>query len=155
MARVLVADDEDAVREFIVRALRTRGHEVDAVADGLEALQTLGQRDYGLLITDIVMPGLDGVELSLKVAVEWPKLAILLITGYAAERQRAHNLDALIHEVITKPFDLRQICNRAVAALGGGRLDNRGTIRIGAASARYTPAPGSGGPAHRTDGAAR
>ncbi len=61
MARVLVADDE--VREFIVRALRTRGHEVDAVADGLEALQTLGQRAYGLLITDIVMPGLDGVEL--------------------------------------------------------------------------------------------
>lgn len=117
MARVLVADDEDGLREFMRRALVSRGHEVDAVADGLQALDALGRSQYDLLIADIVMPGLDGIELSLKVAVEWPAMAILLITGYATEHQRAHNLDALIHKLIAKPFNLRQICDGADAAI--------------------------------------
>ena len=121
MARVLVADDEDGVREFIRRALVGRGHHVDAVADDLQALDALGRGEYALLITDIAMPGLDGIELTLKVAAEWPETAILLITGYAAEHQRAHNLGALIHQVIVKPFSLRQICDGADAAMAAAR----------------------------------
>jgi DNA-binding response OmpR family regulator len=61
------------------------------------------------LLTDIVMPNLDGIALALKVAKEHPSMPVLLMTGYAAERQRAHNLDVLIHDVITKPFTLREI----------------------------------------------
>ena len=59
------------------------------------------------------MPELDGITLALKVSSDFPDMPILLMTGYAAERQRAHNLDVLIHDVITKPFTLRQICDAA------------------------------------------
>jgi len=55
--------------------------------------------------------------LALKVAKEYPAMPVLLMTGYAAERQRAHNLEVLIHDVITKPFTLRQICEAADEAL--------------------------------------
>src|SRR5207244_7760613 len=111
MARILVAEDEAAVSAFVVRALGHRGHEVVAVADGIEALHRLGAESFDLLLTDIVMPGLDGIALALKVAKEFPALRILLMTGYAAERQRAHNLSALVHDVIPKPFTLTDICD--------------------------------------------
>jgi len=121
MARVLVAEDDDAVREFVGRALAHVGHEVETVGDGRGALDRLRVEDYDLLITDIVMPGLDGIALALKVAKEKPDMAILLMTGYAAERQRAHNLEELIHRVIAKPFTLRQICDAAEEALATPR----------------------------------
>ncbi len=117
MARILIAEDDTAVREFVGRALAHAGHDVDTVDDGLQALDRLGEQDYDLLITDIVMPGLDGIALALKVAKERPDMSILMMTGYAAERQRAHNLDTLIHRVIAKPFSLRQICDAAKDAL--------------------------------------
>ncbi len=117
MARVLVAEDEVAVREFVRRALVHDGHEVTTADDGLEALRLLQGDRFDLLITDIVMPGLDGIALALKVAKENPDMAILMMTGYAAERQRAHNLDALIHRVLSKPFSLRQICTAANEAI--------------------------------------
>lgn len=120
MARILVAEDERAVREFVRRALENRGHEVKLVEDGLEALGALGEEDYDLLLTDIVMPGMDGIALALKVAREKPGLKILLMSGYAAERQRAHNLEELIHRVIPKPFSLREICDAVDDSLRSG-----------------------------------
>ncbi len=113
MARVLIAEDDTAVREFVSRALTHDGHEVVTAIDGLEALDVLHSDTFDLLLTDIVMPNLDGIALALKVAKDFPALPVLLMTGYAAERQRAHNLDVLIHDVITKPFTLRQICDAA------------------------------------------
>jgi two-component system cell cycle response regulator CpdR len=106
MARILVAEDEASVREFVSRALTHAGHEVVAVDDGLRALDALHGGRFDLLVTDIVMPGMDGIALALKVTRDWPDLGVLLMTGYAAERQRAHNLEALIHKVISKPFSL-------------------------------------------------
>ena len=106
MARILVAEDEASVREFVTRALTHAGHEVVAVVDGLRALETLHGDRFDLLITDIVMPGMDGIALALKVTKDWPDLGVLLMTGYAAERQRAHNLEDLIHKIIAKPFSL-------------------------------------------------
>ncbi len=117
MARILIAEDETAVRTFIKRALAHKGHQVTEVCDGLQALQALGGQQFHLLITDIVMPGLDGIGLALRVARDHPKLPVLLITGYAAERQRAHNLEELICDVVTKPFTLQQICDAAERAL--------------------------------------
>lgn len=111
MARILVAEDERAVREFVRRALAHRGHEVTLAEDGLAALDALRDGAFDLLLTDIVMPGMDGIALALKVASAKPDIKILLMSGYAAERQRAHNLDVLIHRVIAKPFTLRDICD--------------------------------------------
>lgn len=117
MARILIAEDDLAVREFVSRALVYGGHEVVTADDGAEALAILHEQAFDLLVTDIVMPNLDGIALALKVTKDYPGMPVLLMTGYAAERQRAHNLDALIHEVITKPFTLRQICEAADEAL--------------------------------------
>lgn len=117
MSRVLIAEDDTAVREFVRRALEHGGHVVETAHDGLDALGVLGESDFDLLITDIVMPGLDGIALALKVAKERPHMAILMMTGFAAERQRAHNLDELIHQVVAKPFSLREICDAAEAAM--------------------------------------
>ncbi len=110
MARILVVEDVAAVREFVRRALINEGHEVVVAEDGLKGLAVLAAGEFDLLLTDIVMRGLDGIALALKVAKEYPRVRILLMTGYAAERQRAHNLDALIHRVIPKPFSLQEIC---------------------------------------------
>lgn len=110
MARILVVEDVTAVREFVRRALTNEGHEVETAEDGLKALTLMAGGEFDLLLTDIVMPEMDGIALALKVAKDHPDVRILLMTGYAAERQRAHNLDALIHRVIPKPFSLQQIC---------------------------------------------
>lgn len=112
MAHILLAEDDKAVREFVSRALRQDGHQITAVADGEQALAALARDRYDMLLADIVMPQVDGIALALKASKDHPELPILLMTGYAAERQRAHNLDALIHEVISKPFTLKDICEK-------------------------------------------
>lgn len=105
------------MQSFVTRALTHAGHVVTPVDDGLQALEALDRADYDLLITDIVMPGLDGIGLALKVARDQPALRILLMTGYAAEQHRAHNLDEIVFDVVSKPFTLEQICRQAAAAL--------------------------------------
>lgn len=117
MARILVAEDEAAVREFVRRALTHQGHSVATAEDGAAALRLLAEAPFDLLLADIVMPLMDGIALALKVAKERPEVRILLMTGYGAERQRAHNLQFLVHEVVAKPFTLDQICAAVETAL--------------------------------------
>ena len=106
------------MRIFVTRALEQAGHEVEAVPDGLAAVAALAAASYELLLTDIVMPGLDGIGLALKASRDYPVMKILLMTGYSAERQRAHNLAALVHRVIPKPFSLAEICAAVNEELG-------------------------------------
>jgi CheY-like chemotaxis protein len=122
MARILIAEDEAALREFVSRALTHHGHDVVAVADGAEALATLQKGEmFDLLLSDIVMPIMDGIALALKVTKDFPDLKVLMMTGYAAERQRAYNLEMLIHDVIAKPFTLDEICEKVSEALKSDR----------------------------------
>lgn len=114
---ILVADDEPSVRQFVERALNYAGYAVTAVPDGNAALSALEKRSYDLLLTDIVMPDLDGIALALKVSKDYPATRILMMSGYANQRQRAHNLDCLAHEVISKPFTLEEITRRIAHAL--------------------------------------
>jgi two-component system cell cycle response regulator CpdR len=96
------------LREMCARGLMMVGHDVKTACDGSEALDIL-QREGGrfdLLLTDIRMPIMDGIALALAAARDFPDLVILLMTGYADQRERAHGLEALIHDVITKPFTL-------------------------------------------------
>ena len=108
--KVLVAEDNPAVREFIVRSLATVNYKAVPVADGQQALDMLGREKFDVLITDIVMPNVDGIALALKAVRLFPDLRIVMISGYAQERMRAHNLDALVHRIIAKPFSLEEIC---------------------------------------------
>ncbi len=109
MARILLAEDDASVRSFVERALTLHGHQVTAVVDGALALEALAADRFDLLLTDIQMPVMDGIALALNVTRDHPGLRILMMSGYAEERRRAHNLDVLIHDVVSKPFTLEQI----------------------------------------------
>ena len=108
MARILIAEDEEAIRSLVARALKQDGHEVMTANDGAQALDVLFREKgaFELLLTDIRMPVMDGIALAHAAAREHPAVTILLMTGYADQRERAYGLDALIHDVITKPFSL-------------------------------------------------
>ena len=111
MARILLAEDDDAVRELVARALGEDGHELTVAADGAAALAVLDRRDrdFDLLLTDVKMPMMDGIALALAAGRDHPDIRIMLMTGYADQRERAHGLDALVHDVISKPFSVEQI----------------------------------------------
>jgi two-component system, cell cycle response regulator CpdR len=119
MAKILVAEDEAVLRSQIMRALMADGHDAVGTADGGEALEVLARENGGfdLLLTDIKMPVMDGIALALVVARDYPRPVILLMTGYADQRERAHGLEALIAGVLTKPFvlaDLREAIAQAM-----------------------------------------
>jgi DNA-binding NtrC family response regulator len=119
MARILIAEDEEALCALCARALATDSHEVKTACDGSDALDLLVREEgrFDLLVTDIRMPIMDGIALALAAARDYPDLIILLMTGYADQRERAHGLDAIIHDVIAKPFSvaaLRDAVNEAL-----------------------------------------
>ena len=121
MARILLAEDEEGIRSLVARALTLDDHEVITANSGAAALEVLTQSEgaFELLLTNIRMPVMDGIALALAAARDHPNLAILLMTGYADQRERASGLEALIHDVITKPFSLsiiRGAVNDALAA---------------------------------------
>jgi len=109
MARILVVDDEESVRAFVERALTLDGHAVTTAGDGAEALDVLGRDSFDLMLSDIRMPLMDGIALALTAGRDYPDLPILLMTGFADQRERASDLEALIEDVVTKPFSLAQI----------------------------------------------
>ncbi|MCK1652872.1 response regulator [Bradyrhizobium sp. 149] len=124
MPKILIADDEDSMRQLVARAIAMDGHEIVTAQDGAEALDILTRADGGfdLLLTDIQMPVMDGIALALAVARDFPGLTILLMTGFADQRERASNLNALVHDVVTKPFsvaDIRTAVADALAAKKG------------------------------------
>ncbi len=115
--KMLVAEGNPAVREFIVRSVQTMGCSVVGVTDGQQALDVLAREKFDVLVTDIVMPNVDGIALALKAVRVHPDLKIVMISGYAQERMRAHNMDALAHRIIAKPFSLEEICQAVRDAL--------------------------------------
>jgi len=122
MARILIAEDEAPLRGHIQRALAADGHDAVATADGAEALDAL-VRDSGrfdLLLTDIKMPVMDGIALALVAARDYPDLVILLMTGFADQRERAYGLDALINGVLTKPFSVADLQSAVGEAISVG-----------------------------------
>ncbi len=124
MARILIAEDEASLRDLVARALTLDGHEVKTANDGAEALDILmnGEGSFELLLTDIRMPVMDGIALALAAARDHPDLAILLMTGYAEQRERASGLDSLIRDVITKPFTLATVRGAVNGALAAGPM---------------------------------
>jgi two-component system, cell cycle response regulator CpdR len=121
MANILIAEDEEALRSLVTRALVAEGHAVKVAPDGAEALEALGREPFDLLLADIKMPVMDGIALALAAARDYPSLVIMLMTGYADQRERACGLESLIHDVLTKPFTLAELHQAVSAALGAGR----------------------------------
>ncbi len=119
MAALLVVEDDDSVRAFVRRALERAGHTVFEAEDGADALEKLREeaKDVDLVLSDIQMPVMDGIALALNLARERPELPVMLMTGYAHQRERAHGIDQIVVDVVEKPFTLAEITTRVNAAL--------------------------------------
>jgi two-component system, cell cycle response regulator CpdR len=119
MSRVLIADDEESMRTLVARAIAIDGHDIVTAQDGAEALDILTRENgaFDLLLSDIQMPIMDGIALALAAARDFPELTILLMTGFAHQRERASNLSAIAHDVITKPFSVADIRTAVADAL--------------------------------------
>ncbi len=119
MAQILLAEDDDSVRAFVKRALELDGHSVISAEDGALALEILEERcePFDLLLSDIKMPVMDGIALALNAARAFPDMPILLMTGFADQRERAHGLDLLVRDIVPKPFTLAEIRAAVARAL--------------------------------------
>lgn len=117
MARILLADDDSAARDLIARALTSDGHTVETVQDGTEALERLGTATYDLLVTDVQMPGLDGVTLA-QHALRAAGLPIVLMSGFTTELDRASGFAPGRVHTLSKPATLEQIKATVRKALG-------------------------------------
>ncbi len=108
MIRILLAEDEEAMRVYLARALENAGYEVVAVSRGTEALPYLEQEHFDLLLSDIVMPEMDGIELAQRCAEVSPETKVMFITGFAAVTLKASR-EAPQAKVLSKPFHLRDL----------------------------------------------
>ena len=108
MIRILLAEDDSSMREYLARALERVGYAVEAVDDGLAALQRIESDRVDLLLTDIVMPEMDGIELAQRAATIAPGMRVMFITGFAAVALRSPARPANA-KVLSKPFHLRDL----------------------------------------------
>jgi two-component system, cell cycle response regulator CpdR len=108
MIRILLAEDEEAMRTYLSRALENAGYDVVAVDRGTAALPWLETEAFDLLLTDIVMPEMDGIELAQKCASISPETKVMFITGFAAVTLKASR-EAPQAKVLSKPFHLRDL----------------------------------------------
>ena len=109
VAKILLAEDDESMRAFLTRSLTRVGHEVRSVCDGFEALPYLSDGDFDLLVTDIVMPGMDGLELARRSTLEMPGMKVVFITGFAAVSLNSHASQDSVARVLSKPFHLRTL----------------------------------------------
>jgi len=117
MARILLAEDDDQLRIFLSRGLQRAGHVIDSVGDGAAAWVLAQKTNFDLLLADVVMPGLDGIELARKVAKHQPGIRVMFITGFAAVAMREEEFSPKRPRVLAKPFHLRHLIEEIEALL--------------------------------------
>ena len=119
VTRILLAEDDESMRGFLVRALEKAGHDVIAFANGEEAYERLKTEPFTLLLTDIVMPKMDGIELARRASELDPDLKIMFITGFAAVALNSDSEAPKNAKVLAKPVHLRELVsevNKMLAA---------------------------------------
>jgi two-component system, cell cycle response regulator CpdR len=109
MAKIILAEDDDDMRRFLVKALEKAGHHVTAFGEGASAFEEIKQTTFDLLLTDIVMPEMDGIELARRAADLDPHLQIMFITGFAAVALHPDSKAPKDAKVLSKPFHLRDL----------------------------------------------
>ena len=119
MAKLLIVEDDESVRTLAARALERDGHNFTVATDGAQGLDMIRQArgGYDLVVSDIRMPEMDGIEMATAAAREFPVMRIMLMTGYADQRERAEELNGIILDVVQKPFTLAEIRTRVGKAL--------------------------------------
>jgi two-component system cell cycle response regulator CpdR len=117
MARILLAEDDDRLRRFLARGLERAGYAVEAVGDGAAALALAETIDFDLLLADVVIPGLDGIELARRVTDRQPGIRVMFITGFAVVTLHDDSFQPNRPRVLAKPFHLRHLISEVEAAL--------------------------------------
>jgi two-component system cell cycle response regulator CpdR len=107
--RILLAEDDESMRGFLERALAKAGYEVIAFANGKEAHERLQEEPFSLLLTDIVMPQMDGIELARRASELDPQIKIMFITGFAAVTLNTNSRAPKNARVLSKPFHLKDL----------------------------------------------
>ncbi|HEX2257432.1 MAG TPA: response regulator [Afifellaceae bacterium] len=109
MGRILLAEDDEDMRRFLVKSLENAGYQVVSFDNGLSAYERLREEPFNLLLTDIVMPEMDGIELARKAAELDPDLKIMFITGFAAVALNPDMQAPKDAKILSKPFHLRDL----------------------------------------------
>jgi len=115
--QILIVEDDEAMREFLCQAISRSGYYVEAVPDGTEALRRIEESYFDLLLTDIRMPGLDGLELVRLARRRYPNLGVLLVTAYVQDALGASDFDGAAVGVLSKPFNLSELIDRVETCL--------------------------------------
>lgn len=119
MSKILLAEDDELMRTFLAASLKRAGHDVQDFEDGETALAALEREVFDLLLTDIVMPGIDGIELARRGAELDPAMKIVFITGFAAVALASGTPTPAGAKILSKPFHLRELVeevDRVIAA---------------------------------------
>ena len=111
MTKILLAEDDTDMRRFLVKALQNAGYEVTSYDNGLSAYQRLREEPFELLLTDIVMPEMDGIELARRASELDPDIKIMFITGFAAVALNSDSAAPKNAKVLSKPVHLRELVN--------------------------------------------
>ena len=120
-ARVLVVDDEERVRKLLTRLLQEEGHRVRAASSGREALEALEGEAYDLVLTDLTMPGMSGMDLLSEIREKWPEMSVILITAFGTVESAVEAMHKGAFHYITKPFKLDEVRIFTQRALQEGR----------------------------------
>jgi two-component system cell cycle response regulator CpdR len=119
--KILLAEDDTDMRRFLVKALQTAGYTVISYDNGLSAYERLREEPFELLLTDIVMPEMDGIELARRAAELDPDMKIMFITGFAAVALNPDSTAPRQAKVLSKPFHLRELVNEVGKMLAAAR----------------------------------
>ena len=138
MLRVLVAEDEEGTRMTLTHVLRVEGYEVDEARDGIEAARLGADGDYALVLLDVEMPGLDGVEVCRRIRAARPTVPIMMLTGRDTELDAIRGLDAGADDYVSKPFRLQELLARVRAHVRRSNPDvlAAGDVRVDKLSRR-------------------
>ena len=129
--RILVVDDEPRIRDFITRALVTAGYAVDAASNGSDGLRQAIVGDYGLVILDLIMPGLDGRQFLAQLLAERREQAVLVLSCLADVTTKVDCLERGAQDYLTKPFSLAELLARVRVRLRGDAHQLNEVLRAG------------------------
>jgi two-component system response regulator MprA len=130
-ARIIVVDDDEALRNAVRRVLRLEGYDVDLAGDGVEALDQLAGLSADLVVLDVLMPVLDGVTVCRRLRESGDRTPILMLTARDAVADRVVGLEAGADDYLTKPFALEELLARVRALLRRSYPEHEGALRVG------------------------
>jgi len=129
--RILLVDDEPKIRGFIARALSSAGYEIDCAPDGDDAIRQLGRGEYGLVILDLIMPGMDGRTVLTRLIGDRPDQPVLVLSCLDDVTTKVTCLDLGAHDYLTKPFSLEELLARVRVQLRGEQHQAGEVLRVG------------------------